>query len=241
MKTIVALLLCSSIALADEVQLKNGNVLRGVVKEQGDKITVQMDIGSITVDRSQVKEIVKSTSPLQEFHDRLKEIKYGDTEGYFKLGLWARERELPTKAKDVFEKILAIDPDHEGARKQLGYRRHQDKWMTDDEYMVALGFVKHGTEWLKRETAEKIIAEEEQLKRERSAQATMERIAELEAEIDRMKIAAEMERDRLLAESIPSTTLRILVPTFGHYHAVNGMRRSCCCPYPPQQTINKKK
>lgn len=242
MRTIAALLLCSGVAFADEVHLKNGNVLRGVVKEQGNKVVVQLDMGSITLDRSQVKEIVRTTTPLQEFHDKLKELKYGDVEGYFKLALWARERDLPVKAREMFDKVLAIDPDHEGARKHLGYRRHRDRWMTEDEYMVAIGFVKHRGDWLKRETVEKLVAEEELLKRERSAQATLERIAEMEAEIERMRISAQIERDRMLAESIPSTTIRVITPMIGHYHYVNGVRRTCCCPYPgAAPTLNKKK
>ena len=52
---------------ADEVTLRNGSVFSGVVREQGDRVVVQMDSGSMSFLRIDVREIVRSDDPLKEF------------------------------------------------------------------------------------------------------------------------------------------------------------------------------
>lgn len=214
----------------DEVHLRNGTKLRGAVREDGSRVTVQMDIGSVTLDRAQVLKVVKERSPIEEHAERFRAIRPGDAEAWFRLGAWARENDLPTKAREAFEKAVAVDPDHAGARRQLGYRRHQGRWMTEEEHMAALGFVRHGGEWLRRETVEKIHEQESLLQREREQLATLEKLKALEAELERMRIAASIEREKIVAESQkPATVVRYVTLGSPHYHVVGGVACPCWC------------
>ncbi len=231
MRTALGLLFLISGSFADEVHLKNGNKLRGIVREEGERIVVQMDMGSVTVSRSEIVKIVRERSPLEEFAVRRRSLREGDAEGHYRLGLWARESELHTKAREAFEKAIALDPDHEGARRQLGYRKHQGRWFTEVEHWTALGFVRHRGEWLPRGTVEKMLEQETSLRRERENRATLEKIAELEAEIERLKVQAFVERERLLAESERKPPVRFLFMGPPHYHSVGGISCPCWCDW----------
>jgi DNA replication initiation complex subunit (GINS family) len=49
---------------------------------------------------------------------------------------------------EVYQKIIAAEPDHEEARTALGYQRHQGKWLTQDEINEAQGLVRHKGKWM---------------------------------------------------------------------------------------------
>jgi tetratricopeptide (TPR) repeat protein len=59
MRTVLALLLCGSFALADVVHLRTGGKIEGKVTEKGDKIEVETTNGKVTFDRSEVERIEK--------------------------------------------------------------------------------------------------------------------------------------------------------------------------------------
>lgn len=189
-------ILVSAPAWADEVVLNNGAVFSGVVREQGGKVHVEVDFGTMTFNRSQVRSIIRSENPIREFGRRKAEA--SDADGCFELGLWAREKGLKTRARDMFRKAIGLNPDHERARTALGYLRFDGRWLTEDEFMVARGFIKQRGEWLKRETVER---REDTAARERievARERTTRDLARLESELERERI--ELERQRIECE-----------------------------------------
>lgn len=188
----------ASAARADEVVLRNGAVFSGVVREEGDRVVVEIDAGTMTFRRADVREIRRTEDPLQEFERRLRAA--ADAEAYYELALWARERGLTSRAQELFRKVIALEPDHEGARKALGHEKVEGRWMEPDEAMVARGFVKVDGRWLKRETAEMLLAQERLHRIEVERRQSEERLARLRKEVEMAWVAVERERIELERE-----------------------------------------
>src|SRR5579872_6342217 len=104
-----------SAASGDEVVLKNGSAFSGIVREEGDRIVVEMDFGTMTFKKVDVRTIVRGTDPITEFDTRAKTTT--DLKGMLELAAWAREKGLGARATDLYRRILAIDRDRPDARK----------------------------------------------------------------------------------------------------------------------------
>lgn len=192
-----AVLAFAGTALADEVVLKNGAVLEGLAKEEGDKVVVEMDAGSMTLKRSDVSLIRKVAGPLQELEARLE--KPLDAEGNFQAATWAREKGLVARSTDLYRKVLLMNPDHEGARKALGYTKHEGRWLTEEELLEAKGYVRHEGRWVTREERERLLEAEERRRLAELQRQAAEEALEFQRELQRMRMATERTR-AILAE-----------------------------------------
>ncbi len=185
-------------AWADEVVLRNGAVFSGVVREEGDRIVIEVDVGSMTFRRVDVREVRRTDDPLKEFEQKRRAAT--DVRAYYELALWARDKGLGTKAGDLLRRVILLEPDHEGARKALGYERVEGKWLQGDELMVAKGFVRHEGRWLRRETAERFREHDLVLRVEEERRAGAERLAEIQRQVEMARLAVERERIQLERE-----------------------------------------
>lgn len=144
--------------LADEVHLKNGGVVRGeVVKADEKEVVVKR--GSITSSfpRDEVEKIVETATAHDEYVE--KEKACDDTpDARYELGLWCKKNGLKEQAEAEFEKTIKLDPDHENARRALGYRKVGDNWYRGEELMLARGYVLFEGEWVKKEKRESILS-----------------------------------------------------------------------------------
>jgi len=142
---------------ADILHLKNGNKVEGkVVKETDTDVKLETPVGTVTFKRDDIDRIERGISPLEQYQRTLDTLKDGDTVKHYYLGLWCKEKGLRRQAEDEFRRVIAVNPDHAEARKELGYEMHEGKWMTKDEAMVAKGFVLHEGRWISGEEAEKV-------------------------------------------------------------------------------------
>jgi hypothetical protein len=203
-KVWLAVLLLATPALADEVVLRNGSVFTGVVQEEGDRVTIRMDYGTMSFRKIDVREIRRTDDPLKELEVRT--LKASEPKDYYELALWARDRGLKGRADELLAKVIFLDPDHEAARKSLGYEKFQGQWLKDDELMVARGFAKHQGKWLQKDTVERILAQENAEAIEHDRQKTIRQLAEMDREIELQKI--ELERDRIEADLEKARRLR---------------------------------
>ncbi|MEN8148321.1 MAG: HEAT repeat domain-containing protein [Planctomycetota bacterium] len=111
-----------------------------------------------------------------EYQERAAKLATDDANGHYVLGLWCSKNDLDTEARLEFEKVVALDADHEGARSALGYVRHQGRWLSKDEAMRQKGFVRHEGVWLlKEEVAAKLLPATER-KRKAEAQAKVRKL-----------------------------------------------------------------
>ncbi len=121
---VVGLALAAQAAAADVVATKDGREIKGkIVGEEGGKITVKTPSGEVSVPADSVSRIEDEASLLKVFDQKLKLVSETDADGFFKLSEWCDEKGLFEKREEVLEWVIAVDFDHEAARKALGYVR----------------------------------------------------------------------------------------------------------------------
>jgi len=178
-----------SAASADEVVLKNGSKIEGSVQEDGNKITIDVGSGTITVDRSEVKSINRNGGLIEEFDRRAKDARPDDAEAQWQVYTWSRQHEgLKSRGERQLRKILEIDPNHEGARRALGFVNHKGVWLTQEESKATLGLVKYNGDWVSADTAERLKKLDQEIRLAQMKQ---------DAESQRARDALEIERNRV--------------------------------------------
>lgn len=85
---------------------------------------------------------------LDEYRKKAESVAADDAKGHYMLALWCETNGLDAEARLEFGKVLALDPDHAGARQSLGYVRSGEEWLSGEEAMRAKGLVRHEGEWL---------------------------------------------------------------------------------------------
>jgi len=153
------ILICLALAapgLADTLVLKGGLQIVGDVVENGDRVSVTLDGKTRTFDRARVERIERGTTAREQFEARARALADDDAQGWYRLALWAREKNL-AQAGQALEKVLSIEPDHRAARRELGYERVGGEWLTGAEAKRAKGFVLAGGRWMLPEEADRLM------------------------------------------------------------------------------------
>lgn len=143
---------------ADVVVLKNGSRFEGQVTEASDRVQIRMDSGNMSFPRESVSAVERKASPLDLLSEKRAALDAGDIEGHYGLARWAKREGLTVAATEEFETVVALDPDHAGAREALGYRLVDGQWMTETEWHAARGEVREGGAWVKPQ--EKAVRDE---------------------------------------------------------------------------------
>lgn len=133
----------------DVVYLKDGTTREGIVDEETPSaIRLKGRLGAIWIERRDIVRIEKAPSPQERFQKRRAELEPDDIEGHFKLALWCKENKLAEEAQQLLLKVIELEPDHAGARKELGQIKVDGKWVSEEEHMRAKGFVRYKNKWL---------------------------------------------------------------------------------------------
>jgi hypothetical protein len=157
---ILLLLAAPGLALADEVYLRGGGSISGVIVEHTDeKVTVDIGAGRMTVATSSVERITEGASDLSRYREGAAGLAPEDVEGWRQLGRQARKKGLAAQAKEAYNHVLAVLPDDPEANEALGRVFHQGRWMSEDEAYRAQGFVEFEQEWMTPGEREQILAE----------------------------------------------------------------------------------
>ncbi|MHC4663404.1 MAG: hypothetical protein ACYS8W_17225 [Planctomycetota bacterium] len=154
-------------AVADDVILKNGLVVSGKVTQDDKMVRVERLGGAVTYPHDEVKE-VKKTKTIQEIYaERKKTLKKNDAEAYVALADWCRDNAMPKHENELLESVLEFAPDNEKARSRLGYIRDENgKWVLEEEYYKAKGYVKYRGDWMKPEEKARLVEAENEAARE---------------------------------------------------------------------------
>lgn len=148
--TLVALGACGA-AQAEIFMLANGGQLQGELlnPDESPRQTYRVRTASgiqVTLTRDQVKEVVRRR-PEEAEYEAIRHT-YPDTvEGQWELAEWCREHQLLSQRETHLRRILELDPDHELARRALGYSRVGDRWMTQEDRMLAQGYRRYKGRW----------------------------------------------------------------------------------------------
>lgn len=161
----------ASLAAADEIQLTNGRKLTGIVsKKDAQKVTIEVGAGSITVDAKEVSAINPGKTALNEYDERWKELQTSTKPAeLYDLLKWAKSKGVTRHVAPLAHKILALDPEHAGARAELGHEKIAGKWLNYDQAQESRGFVKLDDRWVTK--AEVQLIEQRRLQARERAEA----------------------------------------------------------------------
>jgi len=156
MRCLIALMALVALALADTVMLKNGLSVHGKVVEEKGVVVVTSGDRTWRFDRDRVASIREGESAPEEYRRRSAALAASDAEGWFRLALWAKGNNLP-QARDAFERVAGLDPDHRAARRELGYERVDGEWVSGSDIKRAKGFVLCGGKWMLPAEADRLM------------------------------------------------------------------------------------
>lgn len=158
----------SSVLSADEIILKDGRKVEGtIIFKDANKITIQTKYGPVDFKMSEVKEVIEKKTKDQLYEEMVQKTNPRDTKELMTLVSWCKENGMISKQKKHLRQIISLDPNHEEARKLLGYVKHQGKWVTEKEKQkmeeeaareekIAAGLVEYNGEWMPKEDVEKL-------------------------------------------------------------------------------------
>lgn len=175
-RAFLAIAVLAAPLFADEVHLRGGGRLTGQILAQTESdVTIDIGAGSMTVPMSTVVGIDRSTSPLQEYRERVASMSAGDIEEWRKLARWATGQGLSAQARDAYQVVHNAHPDDAEANRALGLVFHDNRWMTEEQTYEARGYVRYGGDWMLPAERDSILRDEE-----------------ARAEANRLKVAAQV-------------------------------------------------
>ena len=155
-----ALLLLPAAAGADEVHLRGGGVVSGVIVERTDeRVVLETGPGRVTLPLSRIARVVESSSALALFQERAAGIDAGDAAGLARLARWADEHDLATQARETWQRVLTLDPGHPEANEALGRTYLDGAWMSEGDAYRAQGYVRYRGRWVTPAEHEALVRE----------------------------------------------------------------------------------
>ena len=131
-------------AHSDIVVLTNGGQIEGEVLNQEkfprEYLIQTPDGGRITLKRAQVKKILRRRSAEVQYESEVH--KYPDTaEGQLAIAEWCRKKYLSNQRRAHLQRIIELEPDHEKARRLLGYSLYNGQWLTKPQWAEKNGLI----------------------------------------------------------------------------------------------------
>jgi hypothetical protein len=149
-----------STATADEVLLRGGGRVNGVIVERtSTTVVIETGPGRVTLSMSRVEKIVDGSSFLAEYRERAARLEPGDAVGWAALAHWASDRDLLTLAADAWRHVLELDPAHPEANAALGRVAVGGTWMSAEEGNRARGLIPFEGRWVTPGEHESILRE----------------------------------------------------------------------------------
>jgi len=115
---------------ADLLTLRDGRMFHGKITVQENSVVIVMEYGTMRFARNEVARIESRDTPEEQLSRRLAELKSDDSAGLFAAAIWADENELPRQARELYQRVIQISPNHKSARRALGFTLVDDQWRT---------------------------------------------------------------------------------------------------------------
>jgi hypothetical protein len=158
---LVCLCLAPTLAGADEVLLKGGGKVAGVIVERTESsIAVEVGPGLVTLPLSRVLSIQEGPTALALYHERASGLSRGDVGGWLALGRWAAQHDLLTQSREAFARALSIDPASGEANEALGRVLVGGHWVSAEEGYRARGLVPFDGRWVTPAEHEALLREQ---------------------------------------------------------------------------------
>jgi hypothetical protein len=157
---VVAIAVAAAPAAADEVFLRGGGRVTGVIVERTkDAVVLETAPGRVTLPMRRIEKIVESRSALKGFRDRAAALAPRDVDGWAALARWAAERDLLTQAREAWQTVLAAEPSHPEANAALGRVELEGSWVSEAEAYRARGYVEFEGRWVTPPEHEALVRE----------------------------------------------------------------------------------
>ena len=164
-------LLAPVAAAGDEVVLRGGGKVTGVIVQRTDRsIVLETAPGRVAIPLARVEAVRETESELATYLDRVSRLGPDDAAGWVALARWAAERDLRTQSRHAYERVLGVQPDDPEANRALGRVRLNGRWVTEEEANRASGLVPFEGGWI-------TPAEREAIQRDRAAELAEGRAA----------------------------------------------------------------
>lgn len=146
----------------------------GIVREEGDRVVVEVDFGTMTFKKGDVRTITRGGEDLgRAFEEKSRTV--AGAKGMTEFAAWAREKGLGGRANDLYRKVLVLGPDQAAARQALGYEKVNGRWLAKD-------------------VANRLLEQEARARVEADHAALDARVADQRHSLEMAKIALERER-----------------------------------------------
>ena len=155
--TVLCWIGCCSCAAADQavLVLKNGGQLRGDVlhapaadqpASSSFYIVRLASGGRVKLAARQVRKVVEPSAAESKYARLLP--KMPDTAaGHLTMAQWCQEHGLNDLRLYHLQQVLRHEPDHQEARRSLGYGRIDGRWIKADDWMQEQGYVRYQGAW----------------------------------------------------------------------------------------------
>ena len=153
----------SAVAIADVVYLKNGTMAEGDVQPGSKPGAVRLVIDKgveVEYAEDDVLRVEKRKSPAVLFDERLRALPGGDIDQLLELARWAEERKLRSRTKELYRRVLELDPNDPVARRELGYVVFRNRWAREEELRSQGGLIQFRGEWMPKEERDRRQGEE---------------------------------------------------------------------------------
>jgi len=204
---------CPPLAAADDVHLDNGEVIEGRATRFGDKVVIELESGQISLSADSVKRIDRRESRVEHYEKAYQKLPPNAVAERMQLANYCRDHGMRERERVLLQQVIERDPNHEQARKRLGYVKSAAGWVTYAEHMRAQGQVQRDGQWMSREQAQELDRRQSQAR----AVAT-------DAELESKKLALEREKLELERERLQQERSRARederapqLPVFGYY------------------------
>jgi hypothetical protein len=143
----------------DVVKLIDGGEIRGkIIEVTEDYVKIESRGVTVELKRSEIESINKDFDFDSELKKKRASLSADDADALYKLGLWCEENRRQKEAKECFEGVVKIDPEHALAREKLGHKKYNGKWYTEQDYYKEIGWVNYGGVWMPKEDKERYEA-----------------------------------------------------------------------------------
>jgi len=207
--------LCGNLPLAaaDDVHLDNGEVIEGRATRSGDKITIELESGQISLTADSVKRIDKRESRVERYEKAYQKLPPEAVAERMQLANYCRDHGMRERERALLQQVIERDPNHEQARKRLGYVKVPEGWVTHTEHMRAQGQVQRDGQWMSREQAQELDRRQAQAR----ATANESQLESKKVALEREKLALERQRLELERSRAREDQRARQVPVFGYY------------------------
>ena len=220
----LSLLLLAAPATADEVRLTNGGSVEGHATRDGDHVVVVTPAGEIRLRAEEVAEIVPGKTRHDLYREKAEALRAGeddtDPDAHVALGDWCKEQGLGAEARRHWRRAVELDDAHRTAHARLGHIRYEGRWVTEDEYYTARGFVQRDGQWVERAQVEREEAEREARRAAREHERTIrEAVARMASMKRKTRLAAKVALQRYAEEREDLRLAAFASEVADHYNA----------------------